>query len=447
MNEDGTTTLSEVNETQLTFGEYGHTLNSTQVFSPDDTWIFYDTRNDDTHISRTGRIEKVNIKTSEVVEVYRAENQTLHGPGVGAVACHPYHEKIIFIHGLIDCNAQQPYGFTRRFGAILNMKTLPIFMHAEARSIQDPLISGALRGGTHAHSWSGDGEWISFTYNDYIMELREKETEGVMKDLRTIGVMSPLQKVSVLKENDENFSGEYFTVVAATVSEKPTPGSNEIDQAYDECWIGKDGYQKLDGTRQKRAIAFQGIVRSESGTPITEIFVADIPDDITKPNESLPLQGTLSTRPNVPKSLTQRRLTFLDSKNHAAIQGLRYRARTSPEGDKIYFLLKDDASIVQVFSVPTVGGAIHQTTHLPYSLQAQFNLSPNGKQLSVIADNSIWLIDIFTGKEKRLTKRTADEDSPIGGALWSHRGNVIVYNRYVGIENDRYVQIFKVDLK
>ena len=54
-------------EIQLTKGRYGHTLNSAQVFSSDDEWIFYDTRNDDTHIARTGSVEKVNVNTGEVV--------------------------------------------------------------------------------------------------------------------------------------------------------------------------------------------------------------------------------------------------------------------------------------------------------------------------------------------------------------------------------------------
>ena len=265
-------------ETQLTNGKYGHTLNSTQVFSPDDQWIVYDTRNDDTHISRTGSIEKVNALTGEVVKVYSTKNQTIYGPGVGAAAFHPTQEKIIFIHGLLNSDEKTPYGFTRRFGAITGVGNS--FVHAEARTVQNPLVAGALRGGTHAHTWSGDGEWISFTYNDYLMEVLEKETKGEVKDLRTIGVMAPVQKVKVPNEDAENFSGDYFAIVAATVTERPAPGSDEIDRAFDECWVGKNGYLKRDGSLQKRAIAFQGNVRATDGSVITEVFVADIPEEI-----------------------------------------------------------------------------------------------------------------------------------------------------------------------
>lgn len=433
-------------ETLLTTGKYGHTLNSAQVFSPDDQWIVYDTRNDDTHIQYTGIIEKVNLESGEVVTVYRAENQTKYGPGVGAVAYHPDKDKVIFIHGLLNCNEQHPYGFTRRFGAIVNINR-PALVHAEGRMIQAPLVAGTLRGGTHAHTWSRDGEWISFTYNDHLMEVLEKSTNGSVKDLRTIGVMAPLQQVKVSLENAENFSGEYFAVVAATVTEKPTPGSDEIERAFDECWIGKDGYKKLDGTRQKRAVAFQGNVRDVKGDVITEVFVADIPEVITQPDPGKPLEGTPTTRPNVPAGSTQRRVTFSTNRKYPGVQGPRFRLRSSPDGHTLYFLMKDDAGIVQIFSVPTTGGEIHQVTHLDHSVQTQFNVSPDGNQLSVVADNSIWLVETVSGRSTRITERTSDENAPVGGVLWSHSGQILVFNRYITSGEERYLQIVRMDLK
>lgn len=429
-------------ETQLTNTPYGHTLNSTQVFSPDDRWIFYDTRNEDTHIARTGSIEKVNVVTGEIAGVYRTQNQTASGPGVGAVACHPVENKIIFIHGLLNSSAERPYGFTRRFGAIVD-DGHPGFFHAEARVVREPLIAGALRGGTHAHSWSGDGQWISFTYNDFLMEVLEKQGEGV-KDLRTIGVMAPVTSVTVKSEDDENFSGAYFSVVAATVTENPPPGTDEISRAFDECWIGGSGYVKPDGAVQRRAIAFQGNVVTPDGTVVTEVFVADLPEQL-RAADGKPLQGTPVTRPNVPAGLHQRRVTFLSSRKYPGIQGPRTRLRTAPDGSSIYFLAKDDNEVVQVFSVPTLGGSIRQVTALEHSVQAQFNVSPDGRKLSVISDNSVWMVDVSGGVATRLTERSSDEDAPVGGALWSHDGKVLVFNRYAGGHSGRYLQIFKLE--
>lgn len=431
-------------QTILTTGKYGHTLNATQVFSPDDLWIFYDTRNEDSHIQSTGSIEKVNVETGEVVKVYTVEKQTAFGPGIGAVACHPDEDKIIFIHGLFNCDQQHPYGFTRRFGAIIDIKE-PSMVHAEGRAIQEPLVAGALRGGTHAHTWSGDGKRISFTYNDYLMEALEKSTNGAVKDLRTIGVMASIRRVKVSVENDENFSGEYFAVVTATVNEKPEPGSDEIERAFDECWIGNDGYTKVDGTKQNYAIAFQGNVRNAHGAQVTEVFVADIPADVTQPNRGKPLEGTTTTRANVPKGLIQRRITFTTDRKYAGIQGPRFRLRSSPDGRELYFLMKDDSGIVQVFSVPTQGGSVRQITRFDSSIQAQFNVSPDGKRLSVVADNSIWLVDMANGKTVRVTEKTSDEDRPVGGALWSHDGKILVFNRYVRAGDKLYLQIVRMD--
>lgn len=433
-------------ETILTTGAYGRTLNATQVFSPDNQWIVYDTRNDDTHIQYTRSIEKVNIITGEVVSLYKVADPTKFGPGVGAAAFHPSKDKIIFIHGLLNCNEKNPYGFTRRFGAIVE-STRSSIIHAEGRTVREPLIAGTLRGGTHAHTWSGDGEWLSFTYNDYLMESLEKSFGDKVKDLRTIGVMAPLQKVTVPIEDDENFSGEYFAVAAAVVKEDPTFGSDEIERAFDECWIGKDGYIKADGTRQKRAIAFQGNVRAANGTLVTEVFVADIPEDITQADQDKPLQGTVNTRPNVPKGSVQRRLTFTTNQTFPGVQGPRFRLRSSPDGSEIYFLMKDDKGIVQIFSISTLGGTVRQVTHLAHAIQSQFNVSPDGKQLSAVADNSIWLIEIITGNTVRVTEKSQEESAPVGGALWSHNGKLLVFNRYIGEGDQRYLQIIKIDLE
>ncbi len=431
---------------QVTNDAYGHMLNSGQVFSPDDQWIVYDTRNDQTHISRTCCIEKVNVNTGKVVKLYSAPHQTLYGPGVGAASWHPSEDKVIFIHGLLNCDESQPYGFTRRFGAVLRDDGSRIIRAADARSIANPFVPGALRGGTHAHSWSGDGQWISFTYNDFLMEQLERNAASGIRDLRTIGVMSPAKSVEVKEESGENFSGEYFSVVAATVTEDPVPGSDEIDKAFDECWIGINGYTKEDGTRQKRAIAFQGNVKTADGTTLTEIFVSDIPDDVTTPGNESPLEGSLRKRPAVPSNLVQRRLTFTADRKYPGLQGPRFWLRSSPDGSAVYCLMKDGNGVAQIFEVSVISGGIRQITTLPSSVQGQFNVSPDGTSLALIADNSIWTTDIRTGESTRLTPTTGDDDAPVLVVLWNKAGDRLVYNQYVSNADGRYLQIFKISL-
>ncbi|GEO04427.1 biopolymer transporter Tol [Adhaeribacter aerolatus] len=429
-------------EHQLTYQPYGHTLHHTQCFSPDDQWLVFDTRNDDTQILSTGSIRVVNVQTGEVRELYQVPNQTDYGPGVGAATFSPKSNQVIFIHGIRNASQNQPYSFTRRTGVSVwvDKPQEPIFM--DARHILPPFTPGALRGGTHAHSWSGDGAWISFTYNDYILEQLSK-TDPSKQDLRTVGVMMPGKKVLVPDDETlENHSGEMFSVVVTQVQENPTPGSDEIDKAFDETWIGRHGYQKPDGTRQQRAIAFQGSVRDESGELKTEIFVVDLPADITQANPGKPLEGTLTTRPNVPAGVSQRRITFTKK----GVREPRHWLRTTPDGCNIGFLAPDVKGLTQIFRVSPIGGKIKQVTFNSFPVQGQFNFSPKQPLVAYAADNSIYITHLESGTSTRLTEPRPEAEKPIGAPVWSNNGKLLAYNRYVGDGAERFLQIFLLDL-
>src|SRR5690554_4923560 len=164
-------------ETQLTRAPQGHTVHHTQVFAPDGQWVVYDTRNDDTKIGSTGRIEMVHVETGEVRLLYAVPNQSEYGPGVGGATFSPIGDRVMFIHGIRNADRSRPYGLARRTGAAIDLAkpNAPVFL--DARDIEAPFTPGALRGGTHAHAWSGDGQWISFTYNDWVMEqLSRRDT-------------------------------------------------------------------------------------------------------------------------------------------------------------------------------------------------------------------------------------------------------------------------------
>ncbi|MFB2117634.1 DUF3748 domain-containing protein [Parapedobacter sp. 2B3] len=425
-------------ETQLTHAAQGHTIHNTQVFSKDSRWVVYDTRNDDTQIGSTGSIGMVNTETSEVRLLYQTTNQTEAGPGVGAVTFSPTEDRVLFIHGIRNADVSRPYGMTRRTGVAIAIDHPgePIFM--DARDILPPFTEGALRGGTHAHSWSGDGKWISFTYNDYVMEQLAK-TDATVRDLRTVGIMMP-RHVDVEQDNTlENNSGTYFSVIVTDVTENPKLGSDEIDKAFDECWIGENGYQKPDGSWQAKAIAFQGNVRNGKGETVTEIFVVDLPADPTKAINSRPLEGTLTSRPGVPSGVIQRRITFTAN----GVEGPRHWLRATPDGKLICFLAQDGRGTIQIFGVSPNGGAIRQVTNNDFSIQGPFNLNPTGQWVAYPADNSVFITSLATGDTYRITDRFTDEDKPVGAPNWSPDGNSIAYNRYVrGEGTDRYLQVF-----
>ncbi|WP_343534269.1 DUF3748 domain-containing protein [Pedobacter sp.] len=424
-------------EVQITHGEFGHTLNTGQVFSSNNEWIVFDHRNNDGDIKITGSIGVVNVNTSEEKTIYTVPNQTQYGPGVGAASFSPKENKVIFIHGIRNADAKKPYDFTRRTGVAIDLVNpeQPIFM--DARNIEKPFAAGALRGGTHAHSWSADGSMISYTYNDYVMEQLAK-TDSQVKDLRTIGLMFP-KKVQVANTADvENNDGEMFSVLAAVVTENPKLGSNEIDKAFDECWIGKDGYVKADGVRQHKAIAYQGNVRDEKGNTITEIFVADIPHDLSVTALGQEIAGTENTRPAVPKEISQRRITF----SQKGVKGPRHWLRSSADGNQIFFLSEDEKGIVQAFSVSPNGGDVKQITKNPFSIASPINISPDGLYLSYIADQSVFITEISTGNAQRLTQKYQAPEQLNGAVVWSNDGNKLAFNRYVKSDKGIFLQVF-----
>jgi hypothetical protein len=419
-------------EKQLTFGNKGHFLNTTQCFSPDGQWIVYDTRNDDTKIGSTGSIEMVNVDTGEIRELYHTQNQTEYGPGVGAAAFSPVKNTVIFIHGIGNANQQKPYSFSRRTGVAINIDQPNIRHFMDARCVTGPFIPGALRGGTHAYTWSADGQWLSFTYNDHIIEQLSSINQ-VVKDLRTVGVMFPRQVIVPNDSDGENHSGEMFAVAVAKVTEDPKPGSDDIDKAFDEAWIGVNGYIKSDGTLQKRAIAFQGNVVDEQGHTKTEVFIADLPDDLTQAQAGHPLEGTAISRPGVPLGVTQRRITF----TKMGIVGPRHWLKTTPDGNLIYFLSKDDLGFINIFGVHPNGGAVKQLTFNKFDVQSGFNISPDGKLLAYIADDSIIISDILSGKSNKIVT----EQKPVGKVVWSPDGQKLVFNSYIKKDDQNYFQI------
>ena len=173
----------QVNEIQLTHNPYNHSLDNNDNFSPDNQWLVYDTRANNGGLRMGKTIERVHLVSGKIDTIYEAPNAGEFGPGLGAVSYHPTKNQVIFIHGLINPTEDEPYTFTRRFGAIVNVGSPNDMMVLDARDVTPPFTIGALRGGTHRHEFSGDGKWVGYTYNDAVMAIRFPE-----KNLRTIGI-------------------------------------------------------------------------------------------------------------------------------------------------------------------------------------------------------------------------------------------------------------------
>ena len=444
-------TLGAIEE-QLTFDYKGHYLNAAQCFSPDDRWIVYDTRIDPKGIASTGSVEKVNVKTGEMIVMYRTPGQTRYGPGAGAVTYNPVKNRILFTRGLLNCNFLRPYGYRRRVGVMVDDSARMKAIGADARDVTAPFTPGALRGGTHEHTWSADGEWISFTYQDAVLGLLEKSRRKRF-DLPTVGVSAPVGSVTVDRDAEgENNGGAMFSALVVRVTPNPKADSDQIEMAYGCSWVGVNGYLRPDAARQERAIAFQGIVHDDAGERVSEAFIVDLPDRIDIPGTHGPLEGAPTTRPMPPKGAIQRRLTHSIKRKHPGIQGPGHWLRSSADGKWIAYLAKDDEGVVQIHMVSPNGGKDVQLTRNKWPVASSFNWSPDGRYIAYAMDNSIFVTcarpgDMF-GKSTRMTKRSGDERKPdLAGIVWSNRGDKIAFCRRIKHAGVRYPQIFILTLR
>lgn len=415
-------------EKQVTHDPKGHILTNTGVWSPDSEWIVYDTRPDPAGESFTGEtIEIVNVRTGETRVLYRSKN----GAHCGVVTFHPREFKVVFILGPENPTPDWSYGPAHRQGVIVDVSNPGQIINLDARDLTPPFTPGALRGGSHVHVWAPAGDWVSFTYEDHILAAYVDETEDHEVNLRNVGISIPGRPVQVDRDHPRNHDGEYFSVLVTRTVANPKPGSDDIKRAFEEGWVGTNGYLRRDGTRQHRALAFQGHVVTPDGRTISEVFIVDLPDDPTIPGDG-PLAGTLTQRPRPPKGTVQRRLTFTADRKHPGIQGPRHWLRSSPDGSQIAFLMRDDNGIVQLWTVSPNGGSPRQLTRNPHSIQSAFTWSPDGQYIAHVMDRSVCVTHVGTGNTHRLTQPSPEAYAPRPEAcVFSPDGRKIAYVRRI----------------
>ncbi|MDN5681456.1 MAG: biopolymer transporter Tol, partial [Ewingella sp.] len=251
--------------------------------------------------------------------------------------------------------------------------------------------------------------------------------------LSSSGVVSP-------KHHPREYDGSHFSVLVSHTTSDPQPDSDDITRAYEEGWIGTEGYLKPDGSRQRWALAFIGDTLSASGEKLPEVFVVDLPEDDASYRLAgeLPLQGTPASLPAPPKGVRQRRITFTGQQAFpgVALQP-RHWLRASPDGSKIAFLMKDNNGVVQLWTVSPNGGQAQQISRTTTGIQSAFSWHPNGKALALVCDNSVMVLDVASGEMRRLTERS--EIAPCGDAVvFSPDGAKVAYMRQCG----QFAQLF-----
>jgi hypothetical protein len=412
--------VCDVMEKQVTFATHGHILTNIGVWSPDGRRIVYDTRSDPAGNSFDGtRIETVDVETGAVCVLY----ESTRGAKCGVATFHPRENKVVFIHGPEDPTYDWQYGPAHRQGVLVEEAKPGRALALDARDLVPPFTAGALRGGSHVHVFSPDGQRVSFTYEDHILSQ-----DLVEKNQRNVGVCVP-RSVVVPRSHPRNHDGTYFSALVTRTVAHPRPGSDEINKAFEESWIGTSGYVKPDGSRQQRALAFQGQVVDPQGNTLSEVFVVDIPQDITVPGDG-PLEGTEALRPQPPLGTVQRRLTYTANRRYPGIQGPRHWLRSSPDGTRIAFLMRDDRGIVQFWTVAPTGSYLEQLTWNAFDVASAFSWSPDGQWIAHVMDNRVCGTSVFRGLTNCLTLRTPDEAAPRPEAcVYSPDGRRIAFVR------------------
>ncbi|MBM4156790.1 MAG: DUF3748 domain-containing protein [Lentisphaerae bacterium] len=434
-------------ERQVTSAPHGHMLTNIGCWSGDGRWIAYDVRDQDSVFSGT-RIEAVDVATGEIRVLLDSS------PGsCGVATCDPGSDACVFILGPERPSPDWTYGPARRGGAVVHASRPGVADSLDARCLAPPFIPGALRGGTHLHTFSPDGAgWVASTYEDHVLDLAAGAA-GAERNQRNVAVSVPAGSVAVPRSHPRNRDGSHFTVLVTRTHDAPRPGSDEISRACEEGWVGTAGYVRPDGTRQCRAIAFQGTVTAADGRTVVEAFLVDLPEtarEMTVPGEG-PLEGTATTRPRPPRGVVQRRLTRTADLPNPGIQGPRHWLRGSPDGSRIAMLRKDADGIAQLWTVSPCAGLPGgpapepvQLTRNPWPVASSFSWSPDGRWIAFVADGSVMATDAATGATLRLTPRAEDAAAPQPFAcVVSPDGRSVAYQRAVVSAGGRAItQVF-----
>jgi hypothetical protein len=427
-------------ERQLTSREQNHLLTNVNAWSHDGQWIYYDVRSDAAGSVFDGtRIERVHAIDGRVEVIYQATR----GACVGVVTASQNEDRIVFIHGPEAPTNDWQYCAWHRRGVLTKPACPESISNLDARDLVSPYTAGALRGGTHVHVFSGDGQWVSFTYEDHVLATAKNPLAA--KNQRNVGISAPFGPVRVSRGHERNHDGEAFSVLVTQTADLPAPGSDEISRAYEDAWIGTDGYARSDGTHQHRALAFIGDVMGRDGQTWPELFIVDIPGDVTI-DGTASLCGTPLTRPAPPDGCKQRRITYTQLRKYPGLAPVRHWPRSSPDGRRIAFLMRDVDARNQLWLVSPNGGEPCQVTHGDCSIESAFTFRPDGIAIACVANGCICEINVESGTLTPLTSPShRDSEIRTEAVVYSPDGSRIAYVRRTKLPGNEFNQIFVVD--
>jgi Tol biopolymer transport system component len=108
--------------------------------------------------------------------------------------------------------------------------------------------------------------------------------------------------------------------------------------------------------------------------------------------------------------------------------------------------MRDDAGVVQIWTVSPNGGPPTQVTRNPWDIASAFSWSPDGRQIAHVIGNSVCVTDVISGQTVRLTVALPIETSPRPEAcVFSPDGRSIAFVRPAPADGRLVNQVFIVD--
>ena len=109
--------------------------------------------------------------------------------------------------------------------------------------------------------------------------------------------------------------------------------------------------------------------------------------------------------------------------------------------------MRDEAGIVQLFSVSPLGGPLEQITRGGHSVSSAWTWSPDGSRIAYGAAGSIWVVEVASNASIALTPPTAGSAAPRPEAcVFSPDGRRIAFMRQQPTAAGLHNQIFCVDV-
>lgn len=407
---------------QITTAAHGHILANRNCWSPDGQWLHYDVRHDET-IFDGNRIERVHVDTGNVEVVYTAPSTAF----CGVPTVNPTNGEIVLLRSPEKPTEDWQYAAWHRFGMIGSESSFKVL---DARDVVKPFTPGALRGGTHLHMFSGDGRYVSSTYEDAV--LATSDNVDADPNNRVIAVTELGKSVEVPSRNPRNHNGNWTVVVTRVVNEA-APGSDEITRAYSDAWIaGAD------------SIAFFGLVAGNNGESYPELFRVDLSSNLHSTVGSR-VEGTPTSRPGVPVGVQQHRLTRTENTKFPGLSGPRHWPVSAPDGKSIGIYRKGDDGRIRFAIVPADGGPIRDVTDGSLEPTSSFTWNNDGSLVTFVADGSVVVVSADAGTITRLTEKS-DPGPRHHACVFSLDGNRISYMQPVEYNGQTFDQIFVVNI-